>query len=145
MKKIIFLTVALLFAFSFSNISAQSEKSCCNKSMNMSSCDKNMKNSSNDKSKTSMNSEKGEKETVFKVSGKCEMCEARIEKAALGVKGVKTAEWDKTTKLLKVSFDGNTSKKDIEKAIADVGHDTPDFKAKDAVYNALPGCCKYER
>ena len=92
-----------------------------------------------------MNFEKGEKETSFKVAGQCEMCEARIEKAALGVNGVKTADWNKATKLLKVTYNGNINKKDIEKAIAAVGHDTPDFKASNEVYNALPGCCKYER
>jgi len=135
MKKSIFIITAIIFAFSFSNMSAQ-KGSCCDKDMTKASCDKN---------KTSFNSTKGEKETSFKVSGQCEMCEARIEKAALGVKGIKTASWDKTSKLLKVTFSGDVKKKDIEKAIADVGHDTPDFKAKDAVYNALPGCCKYER
>ncbi len=135
MKKSIFIITAIIFAFSFSNMSAQ-KSSCCDKNMTKASCDKN---------KTSFKSTKGEKETSFKVSGQCEMCEARIEKAALGVKGVKTASWDKTSKLLKVTFSGDVKKKDIEKAIADVGHDTPDFKAKDAVYNALPGCCKYER
>ncbi len=135
MKKSIFIIAAVIFTFSFSDISAQ-KSSCCNKNMTKTSCDKN---------KTSMNTVKGEKETSFKVSGNCEMCEARIEKAALGVKGVKTADWNITSKLLKVTYNGDVSKKNIEKAIADVGHDTPDFKAKDAVYNALPSCCKYDR
>ncbi len=92
-----------------------------------------------------MNFLKGEKETSFRVAGNCEMCETRIEKAALGVNGVKTADWDKATKLLKVTYNGDLKKKDIEKAIAAVGHDTPDFKAINEVYAALPECCKYER
>jgi periplasmic mercuric ion binding protein len=33
----------------------------------------------------------------------------------------------------------------IEMAIAKAGHDTPHHKAKDEVYNELPGCCKYDR
>jgi len=31
----------------------------------------------------------------------------------------------------------------VQKKIAAVGHDTPKYKATAAVYNALPGCCKY--
>ena len=139
MKKSIFLISAIVFTFSFSNISAQ--KSDCNKEYSKTSCNK----TSCDKSKTSFNSEKGKKETSFKVSGNCEMCEARIEKAALGVNGVKTADWNQETKLLKITFNGDVNKEDIQKSIAAVGHDTEKYKAKDAVYNALPGCCKYER
>ena len=33
----------------------------------------------------------------------------------------------------------------IQKAVAKVGHDTDMHKAEDKVYNALPGCCLYER
>ena len=139
MKKSIFLISAIVFTFSFSNISAQ--KSDCNKEYSKTSCNK----TSCDKSKTSLNSEKGKKETSFKVSGNCEMCEARIEKAALGVNGVKTADWNQETKLLKITFNGDVNKEDVQKSIAAVGHDTEKYKAKDAVYNALPGCCKYER
>jgi len=32
---------------------------------------------------------------------------------------------------------------DIQKKIADVGHDTPLFRAEAKTYNALPSCCKY--
>lgn len=134
MKKSIFLTIAVFLVFGISGMSAQ--KSCCDKGTVNPPCEKNEK---------AYTSEKGEVETSFKVSGNCGMCEARIEKAALSVKGVKTAEWDKTTKILKVTFIKGTDKKDIEKTIAAVGHDTPDFKAKNEVYNALPDCCKYER
>lgn len=139
MKKSIFLTVAIIFTFSFSHISAQSE--CCNKDMTKTSYEK----SSCDKNKTSMNTTKGEKEVSFKVSGQCEMCKSRIEKAALSISGVQTAEWDKTSKLLRITYNGDVSKKVVEKAIADIGHDTPDFKAEKEVYDALPVCCKYVR
>jgi copper chaperone CopZ len=82
----------------------------------------------------------------FKVYGNCGMCETRIENAAKSVNGVTTAEWDKETKMLKVSYD--KSKADnhkIQKAVAKVGHDTDMHKAEEKVYNALPGCCQYER
>jgi hypothetical protein len=32
---------------------------------------------------------------------------------------------------------------DIQKAIAQIGHDTEKFKAPDEVYNKLPECCLY--
>lgn len=82
----------------------------------------------------------------FKVSGNCGMCETRIEKAAKSVDGVTTAEWDKETKVIEVSLDSSkTNSMMVQMAIAKVGHDTEMHKAKDDVYNALPGCCKYER
>lgn len=82
----------------------------------------------------------------FKVFGNCGMCEKRIEKAASSVDGVSTADWDKESKMIKVKFDD--AKTDVHKvhmAIAKVGHDTKMHKAKDSVYNDLPGCCKYDR
>ncbi|MBE9467725.1 MAG: heavy-metal-associated domain-containing protein [Bacteroidetes bacterium] len=82
----------------------------------------------------------------FKVYGNCGMCENRIENAAKSVDGVTTAEWNKKTKMLKVSYDKyKADNNKIQKAIAKVGHDTDMHKADDKVYNALPGCCKYER
>lgn len=83
---------------------------------------------------------------IFKVLGNCGMCEKRIEKAATSVKGVSSAEWDKKTKLVTVVYDSQSvNLKTVQQAIAKSGHDTGTVKAKDAVYNALPGCCKYER
>jgi len=88
----------------------------------------------------------GEKTEKFKVKGNCGMCEKRIEKAANAVKGVQNADWDKESKMIEVKFDdAKTSTDNIEKAIAKVGHDTPHHKAKDEVYEELPGCCKYDR
>lgn len=82
----------------------------------------------------------------FKVSGNCESCETRIEKAANSVDGVKSADWDKETKMIEVSF--NPAKTDLHKihmAIANAGHDTKMHKASKEVYEELPGCCKYDR
>ena len=85
-------------------------------------------------------------ETSFKVYGNCGMCENRIEKAALGVEGVNSADWDKETKMLKLTCDVSKVKvENIHKAIAKVGHDTDKAKADDEVYSNLPGCCKYDR
>lgn len=83
-------------------------------------------------------------ETII-VSGNCDMCKARIEKAVKET-GASSAEWSTKTKLLTLTFDpAKTSLDVIGKKIASVGHDTEKFKAEDKVYNALPACCKYER
>ena len=88
----------------------------------------------------------GNKTEKIEVKGNCGMCESRIEKAVKAVDGVSKADWDKETKKLEVTFDNAKTNLDkIEVAIAKVGHDTPHHKAKDAVYNELPGCCKYDR
>jgi len=86
------------------------------------------------------------KTETFEVAGNCDMCKTRIEKAAKSVDGVSSADWNKETKMIEVSF--NPEKTDLQKidqAIADVGHDTKMHRAKDDVYEQLPGCCKYER
>ena len=83
------------------------------------------------------------KSETIKVPGNCEMCKARIEKAAK-VAGVTKAEWNQKTKALTLVFDPAKVKgDDVQRKIAAAGHDTPKFKATTAVYNALPGCCKY--
>ena len=82
----------------------------------------------------------------FKVAGKCGMCETRIENAALSVKGVESAAWDKESGIIELEY--NAKKADLEKvqkAIATAGHDTELYAANDKVYKKLPGCCKYER
>jgi len=82
----------------------------------------------------------------FKVYGNCGMCEARIEKAANSVDGVESADWDKETKMIEVTYDPDKVKTmDIHKAIAKVGHDTEKMEAENEVYEELPGCCRYER
>ena len=80
------------------------------------------------------------------VQGNCNMCKERIEKAALGVKGVSSAMWDATAKKLHLDFNASvTNLPVISKAIAKVGHDTEKDKAIPEVYKALPGCCKYKK
>ena len=88
----------------------------------------------------------GNKTEKFKVYGNCGMCENRIEKAAKSIDGVQSADWNKETIMMKVTFDDTKTTTDkIEIAVAKVGHDTPNHKTSDEVYNALPGCCKYDR
>ncbi len=82
----------------------------------------------------------------FGVSGNCEMCKERIEKAAVSVKGVKSALWDINTKKVHIDFDTNETGPDaIHKAIAKAGHDTDMIKADDDIYKALPECCLYRK
>ena len=86
------------------------------------------------------------KKSNFEVIGNCEICKKRIEKAALSLKGVKMASWDIPSNILSVTYNSNKISPDqIQSAVADVGHDTPSFKAPDDVYNELPMCCIYER
>lgn len=82
----------------------------------------------------------------LEVNGNCEMCKKRIEKAAFSVKGVKSAEWhidDHTLHL--ILNEEKCSALDVKKAIAKAGHDTDEVKATQEQYNALHGCCQYER
>lgn len=86
------------------------------------------------------------KKEEFKVYGNCGMCKSRIEKAAKEVDGVTTADWNKETKMISVTYDqAKVEMMDIHKAIAKVGHDTEKAQAEDKVYDALPGCCQYDR
>lgn len=82
----------------------------------------------------------------FQVSGNCDMCKTKIEKAATGTEGVKTAKWNVINGKMKVKFNPvitNTDK--IQQAIAIIGYDTEKYKATDEAYNNLHYCCKYER
>ncbi len=82
--------------------------------------------------------------TSLTVHGVCGDCKERIQEAAFAVKGVKAAEWNKKTKVLKVAYSADKcTQLQIEEAMAAIGHDTDNVKAKDAVYNKLPGCCAY--
>lgn len=88
--------------------------------------------------------QKNQKES-FKVSGNCEMCKAKIEKAAKAA-GASFAEWDVDTKMLTVKYNASsTNTAAIQQKIAETGYDTPQVKAADEAYNKLPRCCKYTR
>ncbi|HEX7414838.1 MAG TPA: heavy-metal-associated domain-containing protein [Bacteroidia bacterium] len=83
------------------------------------------------------------KTSSFKVSGNCEQCKKRIENA-VDIKGVKFAEWDVKTHVLKVTYrTDKVSETQIKQAILNAGHDVENEKASSAAYNKLPDCCKY--
>ena len=84
------------------------------------------------------------KKVTFEVKGNCGMCKARIEKAAIKVKGVKYVNWNIPSKKINLILDENKcSPMDVRKAIALKGHDTDSTKAAIKTYNNLPACCKY--
>jgi periplasmic mercuric ion binding protein len=80
----------------------------------------------------------------FKVEGVCNMCKARIEKAAL-IKGVVSAEWDKNTKMLTILHKSSKSNiEDIHESISKAGHTTDQKKGDSVSYKNLPSCCSYD-
>ncbi len=80
------------------------------------------------------------------VFGNCGMCKARIHKAGNEMEGIATVNWDIDTKMLTVTYDSSKiSIEDVEEKMAEVGHDTKNEKTASDVYEALPGCCQYER
>ncbi|SOD11506.1 Copper chaperone CopZ [Pedobacter xixiisoli] len=81
----------------------------------------------------------------IKVLGNCGMCKKRIE-TGLKDAAITSATWDKDNKFLTVSYDSTKiSNEKIQQKIAALGHDTDKAKAKNEVYDKLPGCCKYDR
>lgn len=83
---------------------------------------------------------------TFEVNGNCEQCQKRIQKAAFSVEGVKMASWSiETHEMTVIINEERCSILEVKKAIANVGHDTKEVKAKDEVYEKLHACCQYER
>ena len=92
---------------------------------------------------TTFGQNKSAKATI-EVDGVCGMCKVRIEKAAIKTKGVKTASWDVASHELNLVYnETKTDLKTIQQNIANVGHDTPLFKASDEAYESIDMCCKY--
>lgn len=83
-------------------------------------------------------------ETV-KIYGNCDMCKNKIETAG-NLKKVAKVEWNKDSKMAILTYDSTkTSQDEILKRIALAGYDSDKFLAPDDVYDALHGCCQYER
>jgi outer membrane receptor protein involved in Fe transport/copper chaperone CopZ len=80
----------------------------------------------------------------FTVKGNCEMCKERIETTAKKA-GAKEARYSIDSQTLTLETDTHTSTDDILKKVAEAGHDNEKYKATDATYEALPGCCHYDR
>ena len=88
---------------------------------------------------------KNAKTETVKVYGNCGMCKSKIEKAATQ-KNISKAEWNEETAMATITYDEKlTNKEAILKKIALVGYDSDAFKATDAAYNKLHGCCQYDR
>jgi hypothetical protein len=85
------------------------------------------------------------KTETFKVAGNCDMCKNTIETASFR-KGITEAEWNKNTKVLKLTYDSQkTSADEVLKRIAYAGYDNEHFLAPDDAYAKLPSCCQYDR
>jgi len=81
----------------------------------------------------------------FKVAGECGTCKKKIEKSAKEA-GATYAMWNTKTKILTVKYNStSTNASKIQESIANVGYDTPGFKASEEAYNKLDACCQYER
>ena len=82
---------------------------------------------------------------TVKIYGNCGMCKTKIEKAA-NQNNISKAVWNEETGMAIISYDATkTTKDNILKKIASVGYDSDSYKAPDAIYNKLPGCCQYDR
>lgn len=93
---------------------------------------------------TEMSKDMAMSDLSFGVRGNCGMCKSTIEKAANGVDGVTSANWDVNKKKIDVSFDDTkTDAMAIHKAIAASGYDTEKFAGSEEAYKDLPGCCQY--
>jgi hypothetical protein len=87
----------------------------------------------------------GQNSSKIKVAGNCGMCKKNIETAAKAA-GALTAAWDKSTKLLTVTYDAATASTDkMEASIANAGYDTEHQTASAEAYSKLDECCQYDR
>ena len=94
---------------------------------------------------TEMSKDMAMTDLSFGVRGNCGMCKNTIEKAANGVEGVASANWDVDKKKIDVSFDDSkTDAMAIHNAIAVSGYDTEKVAGSEEAYKDLPGCCKYD-
>ena len=92
----------------------------------------------------SINSFAQTKSTKIIVDGVCMMCEERIEKNIIGLKGVKLANWNLENRILKLVYnEKKISLDEIHKFLASIGHDTNKEIASNQAYNLLDPCCQY--
>lgn len=82
---------------------------------------------------------------TIKVRGNCGSCKKRIENAIKTFPSA-SGDWDIVTKVLTLTYDATQTSKDaIMKKIAEVGHDNELYTSETSTYDALPGCCLYDR
>ena len=92
----------------------------------------------------SINSFAQTKSTKIIVDGVCMMCEERIEKNIIGLKGIKLANWNLENRILKLVYnEKKISLDEIHKFLASIGRDTNKEIASNQAYNLLDPCCQY--
>ena len=91
-----------------------------------------------------LNSFSQTKSAKIVVDGVCMMCEERIEKKAIDVKGIKLADWNLDNRVLKVVYnEKNITINEIHEFLGSIGHDTKKKIASDEAYSLLDPCCQY--
>ena len=92
----------------------------------------------------SINSFAQTKSTKIIVDGVCMMCEERIEKNIIGLKGIKLANWNLENRIFNLVYnEKKISLDEIHKFLASIGHDTNKEIASNQAYNLLDPCCQY--
>lgn len=93
---------------------------------------------------SNISSQNGKRTEEIPVRGVCGMCKKRIEETAYSIRGVQSAQWSAEKQALKITYDASkTDSETIQKRIALIGHDTPQYKADQSTYDQLPKCCRY--
>ena len=91
-----------------------------------------------------LNSFSQTKSAKIVVDGVCMMCEERIEKKAIDVKGIKLADWNLDNRVLKVVYnEKNITINEIHEFLGSIGHDTEKKIASNEAYKLLDPCCQY--
>ena len=91
-----------------------------------------------------LNSFSQTKSAKIVVDGVCMMCEERIEKKAIDIKGIKLADWNLDNRVLKVVYnEKNITINEIHEFLGSIGHDTEKKIASDEAYSLLDPCCQY--
>ena len=91
-----------------------------------------------------LNSFSQTKSAKIVVDGVCMMCEERIEKKAIDVKGIKLADWNLDNRVLKIVYnEKNITINEIHEFLGSIGHDTEKKIASNEAYSLLDPCCQY--
>ena len=91
-----------------------------------------------------LNSYSQTKSAKIVVDGVCMMCEERIEKKAIDVKGIKLADWNLDNRVLKIVYnEKNITINEIHEFLGSIGHDTEKKIASNEAYSLLDPCCQY--
>lgn len=91
-----------------------------------------------------LNSFSQTKSAKIVVDGVCMMCEERIEKKVIEVKGIKLADWNLDNRVLKIVYnEKKITINEIHEFLGSTGHDTEKKIASDEAYSLLDPCCQY--